>query len=90
MVILQDPFTFYTNQADQIQWGCEQNYHRCIFLVFSGGTNLYSFPWDMVLLLAYYPSREGKFQRLLFGLSYSKSPCFLDQGANVGVLLVAE
>lgn len=61
-----------------------------IFQAFNGGTNLWSFPWDMVLLLAYYSSREGKLQKFLFGLYYHKSLNFLDQGANVVVLLIAE
>lgn len=44
----------------------------------------------MVLPWAYYPNRDNKFQRLLLGLSCYKSPYFLNQAANVGVLLVAE
>lgn len=42
------------------------------------------------LLLAYYPIREGKFQKFLLGFYYHKSLNFLDQEANVGVLLIAE
>lgn len=44
----------------------------------------------MVLLLAYYASKEGKLQNFMLGLYYRKSLNFLDQGANVVVLLIAE
>lgn len=52
--------------------------------------NLCSFPWDKVLLWAYYPSRDSKFQRFVHDLSSHKGPNFLDQGANVDIVLVAE
>lgn len=58
--------------CDQIWWDLRKITPPASFRSFNSGTYLCSLPWCMVLPWVYYPNGGGRFQRLLFGLSYKK------------------
>lgn len=66
-------------------------YHYPYFVqVFESGINLCNFPSDVVLLLAYFLCKEGKFQGLPLSFSYNNGPNPIGQRTKVGIVQVVK